>query len=163
MAVKVLLLENVDKLGKIGDEANVSEGYARNFLIPKGLGILLETRHKGRKASQANTCILRQLELKKARAQVEYEREVADAQLRADEISAQSLTIAVQAQDDGKLFGSVGAQQIVSALKELGLEVDRRKVALPEPIREVGMSNVDIHLHPEVTATVKVWVVKLDV
>ncbi len=163
MAVKVLLLENVEKLGKIGDEANVSEGYARNFLIPKGLGILLETRHKGKKGSQANTGILRQLERKKARAQVEYEREVADAQLRANEISAQSLTIAVQAQDDGKLFGSVGAQQIVSALKELGLEVDRRKVALPEPIREVGMSNVDIHLHPEVTATVKVWVVKLDV
>ncbi len=163
MAVKVILLENVENLGKIGEEATVSEGYARNFLVPRGLGIVSETRHKGKQGGQTNAGILRQLERRKAQAQAEYEREVADAQQQADEISNQSLTIPVQAQEDGKLYGSVGAQQIVAALKELGLEVDRRKVALPEPIREVGMSNVEIHLHPEVTATVKVWVVKLEV
>lgn len=162
MSVKVLLLENVEHVGKMGEEAVVADGFARNFLLPRRLGIVLETGHKHH-GRRANAGILRQLERKKAKAQAEYEREVAEAKQRAAEINSQTLTIAVQAQEDGKLFGSVGPQQIGTALKELGIEIDRRKIALAEPIREVGMTNVEIHLHPEVTASVKVWVVKMDV
>ncbi len=162
MTVKLILLENVEGVGKIGEEVSVAAGYARNYLVPRGLGLVIETRHKKRSRKQQNSGVLRQLEGKKRQLQNTYEQEVAQAQQLAAEINSQSLTVPVQAQEDGKLFGSVGPQQIVAALKELGIEVDRRKVALPEPIRELGMTTVEIHLHPEVTAGVKLWVVKMD-
>ncbi len=159
MSVKVLLTEHVPGLGSIGDEANVADGYARNYLFPRNMAVMADD-HKGKSA--AHKGLMRQLELKKSKFQEQYEREIAEFARLAEEINNQSLTVPVHAQEDGKLYGSVGNQQIVASLKELGIDIDRQKVALTEPIREVGTHTVDIHLHPEVTASVKVSVVKVE-
>ncbi len=148
MAVELILIDKVSHLGDIGDVVRVSDGYARNYLIPKGL------------ASKATPGVLRQLEVKKARLQEDYEREITKCGTRAEEISKQSITIPMQTGDDDKLYGSVTAQQILDALKEMNIIIDRKQVALPEPIRELGVYTVDIHLHREVTTSIKVWVVK---
>lgn len=160
MSTKIILMENVDGLGKIGDEANVADGYARNYLLPRSLAVLAETGKRGKGAQHAG--LLRQLDRKRVQYQARYEQEVASASKAAGDISNQSLTISVQAQEDGKLYGSVGAQQIAAALKEIGIEVDRHKIALSEPIRELGTTSVDIHIHPEVSASIEVSVVKLE-
>lgn len=154
MAVQVILMENVTGLGSIGDEVRVADGYARNFLVPREKAVYASTaQHAG---------LMRQLELKRQKYQVQLDKEIAEASAIAATVNEQSLTIAAQAQEDGKLYGSVGAQQIVNALLEVGIEIDRNKVALKEPIREVGTTAVDIHLHPEVSATVTVTVVALE-
>ena len=148
MSVELILLDNVENLGQIGDSIKVADGYARNYLIPKGL------------ASKATPGVLRQLEAKKSMRQQEYEKEVTECTELADKISNQSITIPMQTGEDEKLYGSVTAQQIVDALKEMDLEVDKKQIVLPEPIRQLGVYPVDIHLHREVVATIKVWVVK---
>lgn len=160
MAVKVILTEQVAGLGKIGEEKSVAEGYARNYLIPRKLAVLASDRQGNKTAQHAG--MLRQLERKKAKYQAQYEQEIADAKKLAAQIACQSLTIPVQAQEDGKLFGSVGPQQISTALKELGIEVDRQKIMMPEPIREIGTTSVEIHLNPEVSTSIKVSVVRVE-
>ena len=148
MAVELILLDNIKNLGEIGDLIRVADGYARNYLIPKNL------------ASKATPGILRQLEKKKQAIQAEYENQIKDFKTTAESISNQSITIPMQTDDNDKLYGSVAAQQIVEALNEMNFEIERKQVVLPEPIRQLGVYNVDIYLHREVTATVKVWVVK---
>ena len=148
MAVELILLDNVQHLGEIGDVVKVSDGYARNYLVPKQL------------ASKATPGVLRQLEVKKRKRQEEYDREVMECGKAAEKISDQSITIPMQTGDDDKLYGSVTAQQIVDALKEMNIEIDRKQVVLHEPIRELGVYSVDIHLHREVIATIKAWIVK---
>ena len=148
MAVELILTDKVSDLGDIGDIVKVSDGYARNYLIPKKL------------ASKATPGVLRQVEVKKRRLQDDYERDVTECRERAEEISKLSITIPMQTGDDDKLYGSVTAQQILDALKEMNIEVDRKQVVLPEPIRELGVYSVDIYLHREVTTSLKVWIVK---
>jgi len=148
MAVELILMENVDKLGKIGELVRVADGYARNFLLPRKL------------AAKATPGTLRQLEAKKVQMQVEYEHQITAARELAEAINKASVTLPVQASDDEKLFGSITGKQIGDALAEMNIHVDRRKVALAEPIRQLGMYSVDVHLHPEVNATLKVWVVR---
>ena len=148
MAVELILIDKVSHLGDIGDVVKVAEGYARNYLIPKGL------------ASKATPGVLRQLEVKKKKRREDYEREITECEKRAEELSKQSITIPMQTGDDDKLYGSVTSQQILDALKEMNIDIDRKQVVLPEPIRELGVYSVDIHLHREVTASIKVWVVK---
>ena len=148
MALELILLDNVPNLGNIGEVVKVSNGYARNYLIPKKL------------ASKATPGILRQLEVKKKKFRAEYAAKLEKCQALADQISSQSITIPMQTGEDDKLYGSVNPQQICDALKEMNSEIDRKQVALPDPIRELGVFPVDIHLHREVTAAIKVWVVK---
>ncbi|MCJ8328514.1 MAG: 50S ribosomal protein L9 [Lentisphaeria bacterium] len=163
MASKIILTENVRGLGKIGDEAKVSNGYARNYLIPKGLCSLVEDKHTKKAERTEQTGILRQLELKKQKAQAEFEAEKAGAEKLAEEIAKQTLTIPAQAHEDDQLYGSVGPQQIAESLAEIGIEVERRYVHMPAPIKTLGNHEVNINLHDEVTATVKVWVVKEEI
>ena len=148
MAMELILLESLQDLGEIGDTVKVSNGYARNYLIPKGL------------ASKVTPGVLRQLEAKKRVRQQEYADEVSRCTGIAEKISDQSITIPMQTAEDEKLYGSVKSQQIVEALKEMDVDVDRKQIVLREPIRELGVYSVDIHLHREVIATIKVWVVK---
>jgi large subunit ribosomal protein L9 len=162
MAVQVILMEQITGLGKIGDEVRVAEGYARNFLIPREKAVYAIHTNSRKGATAQHAGLMRQLELKRQSYQVQLEKEVAEASALATTINEQHLTIAAQAQEDGKLYGSVGAQQIVNSLLEVGIAVDRHQVALKEPIREVGTRSVDIHLHPEVSATVSVTVVALE-
>ena len=148
MPIELILMDNVENLGEIGDAVRVTDGYARNYLVPKGL------------ARKATPGALRQLEAKKVTLRVEYEKEVAGAQSLAEAIAKHSVSIPVEASEDEKLFGSVTAQNIAEALKTVEIEMDSKNVLLNEPIKMLGVYTVDPQLHPEVTATLKVWVVR---
>ncbi len=148
MAQELILMENVPSLGRIGDVVRVADGYARNFLMPRKL------------AAKATPGALRQLEARKAQLEAEYSQQVEAAQGMAEELNKASVTIPVQAGDDEKLYGSVSNKQIADALAEMNIHIDRRKIALVDPIRQLGVYSVDVLLHEEVTAAVKVWVVR---
>ena len=146
--MKVILTEDVKKVGSTGDIIQVKPGYARNFLFPKKLA---------RPATEANQKIIEEIKKKKEQALVK-EKKAAEG-LR-EKLSLVSCTIAVEAGDDDKLFGSVTAQDIASAFEQEAISIDKRKIVLAEPIKKLGVYNVTVKLHPEVSGEVKVWVVK---
>ena len=148
MATEIILMDNVDFLGSVGDTVTVKDGYARNFLFPQGLAV------------KADKAVTRQLEARKAAVQAAYATEVAAATTRAAGIDGNSVNIPVQAGEEDKLFGSVTSQNIVDALAADNIEVSKKEVLLPEPLKELGVFDVTVQLHKEVSATLKVWVVK---
>ena len=146
--MKVIILEDIDRLGKAGDIVMVKEGYARNFLIPK---------KKAKEATPANMRILE--EIKKKRSAEEAKTTEA-AKALAGRIANLSLTIGAQAGEEEKLFGSVSSDMISEALSEEGIKVDKHDIMIDEPIKKLGVYQVSVKLHPEVKATLRVWVVK---
>ena len=146
--MQVILLEDIPSLGRIGDFVKVSDGYARNYLIPKKKAIL---------ATEKN---LKVLEHQKRLVQHRIGKTKKDALELASEIDKLSCTFAKTVGESGKLFGSVTSMEIDNFLKENGIEVDRKKILLEEPIKNIGMFTVPIKLHPEVVAQLKVWVVQ---
>jgi large subunit ribosomal protein L9 len=148
--VKVILLEDVKGQGKKGEVKNVSEGYARNFLIPRNL------------AQEATTGNLVHLQAQRdAQAQREAQ-EVATAKKLGEQLSALRIAVSTQSGGGGKLFGAVTTKHIGDAISKLGYEIDRRKIQLTEPIKSLGGHEVHIKLHPEVTAKVTVLVESQD-
>ncbi|WP_153558961.1 50S ribosomal protein L9 [Roseimaritima sediminicola] len=145
--IRLLLIHNVEHLGKQGDIVEVKPGYANNFLLPQGLATVATDHHK--RMVEKHREKLRQLELEKL---VEY-------RSRAAEISRQSITIEANANDEGLLYGSVGASDIADALKGVGITVPQDQIRLQGPLKELGLYTVKIHLHAEVDAELKVWVV----
>jgi len=146
--MKVILLENVPSLGKAGDFVKVSDGYGRNYLIPQ------------KKAVIATEKSLKVIEHQKRLIQQRMEKVKKDAEKLGQQIENLSCTFAKTVGESGKLFGSVTSMDIENFLKENGIKVDRKKIALEEPIKNLGVSNVPIKLHPEVTTHLKVWVVQ---
>ncbi len=146
--MKVILLNDVDNLGKMGDLVDVKEGYARNYLFPKNLGIK-ETK-EGLKA----------FEEKKKRRTKEIEKEKIKFEELSNRINNASFTIQAAAGDEDKLFGSVTADDIAGALSAENIQIDKKQVHIKEPIKKLGVYQVEVKLHPEVTATAKIWVVK---
>lgn len=146
--MQIILKKEIKKLGRAGEVVSVRDGYARNFLLPQGLAL---------PATPAN---LKVVERERKRALLREEKERQKARELADRINSTSCTITVQTGQDGRLFGSVTAQDISEAYKLEGIEVDRKKIELSQPIKEIGVFKVNIKLHPEVTAQAKVWVVK---
>ncbi|GAB6137171.1 50S ribosomal protein L9 [Halanaerobaculum tunisiense] len=147
--MKVILEEDVNGLGQQGEVVEAADGYARNFLFPKGLA---------KKATEGNLKNLRQK--RKAQEQRE-ERQIEEAEEKAAEIEDLLLEIAVKAGDNGKLFGSVTSTDIAEKIKEeTGIKVDKRKVQLTDNIKTLGTTKVEVKLHTEVLATVKVKVVE---
>jgi large subunit ribosomal protein L9 len=146
--MQIILKKDVEKLGKAGEVVSVKRGYARNFLLPRGLALY---------ASASN---LKVVEREKKKVLLVKEQQQKRAQALADKIGSASCTISVQAGQDGKLFGSVTTQDIAEAFKAEGIDIDRKKIELPEPIKEVGVFKINIKLHPEITSQTKVWVVK---
>ena len=146
--MKVILKENVEHLGSIGDIVKVAPGYARNFLLPKGFAI--EATEKNAKALEHTK---RHLEYKKNRV-------LEAARLLAGKIERISLSIAHQAGADDRLFGAVTNMELAEHLKANGVEIDRKRIVLAEPIKHVGDFTAVIKLHPEVSATLKVSVTK---
>ncbi|MGC9323729.1 MAG: 50S ribosomal protein L9 [Desulfomonilia bacterium] len=145
--MKVVLLENIEGLGTVGQDVKVKNGYARNFLIPRGLALM------------ASDSTLRAFK-DKIQARVRSEAKSKEhAQKIAEEIESVALKFEVKTGQEGKLFGSVTTTNIHDALTEKGFDVDRKKIALAEPIRHVGTHDVTIKLYPGVSATVKVEVV----
>lgn len=144
----VILLEKVSNLGSLGDKVSVKAGYGRNFLIPFG------------KAVPATATNIADFEARRAQLQAAADAKVAEAQARADQLADLKISIAVNAGDEGKLFGSVGTNDIAEAITQTGVAIDRSEVRLPEgAIREIGEFEVQIQLHSDVTATVTVIVV----
>ncbi|OGF46212.1 MAG: 50S ribosomal protein L9 [Candidatus Firestonebacteria bacterium RIFOXYC2_FULL_39_67] len=146
--MKVILIKDVDKIGKKGDIKNVSDGYARNFLFAKNVAVpATETSIKG-------------VEEMKKRDVIKLAKEKEVFVELASKLGKLSLTITTQVGEEDKMFGAVTTEDIAEAIKKEGFEVDKRKIDLVEPIKALGAFDVGIKLHPEVTATVKVWVVK---
>ncbi|MGQ9661949.1 MAG: 50S ribosomal protein L9 [Kiritimatiellia bacterium] len=148
MAVEVLLMADVKGLGVEGDTVRVADGYARNYLFPQKL------------AAPVTPAMRRQLA--KMQREREEQRRATIARLRelAERIAAVSCTIAAKTTGEDKLYGSVGAAEIVAALKLQGIEVDRHSILLDEPIKQLGVYEIKVKLHPEVETAVKVWVVE---
>ncbi len=148
MAVELILLEDVAHLGKIGDKVRVSDGYARNFLLPRKL------------AAKTAPAVLRTIEAKKLRLQKDHEERLGVAKLLAEKLSSLSVSLSVQAGEDDKLYGAIHAGQIVEELVKEGITLEKEVVNLAEPIKALGSYNVEIVLHPDVKTTLKVWVVR---
>jgi large subunit ribosomal protein L9 len=146
--MQVILLEDVSSLGKAGDLVKVTDGFGRNYLIPQ------------KKAILATEKSVKTLEHQKRLVQHRMAKTKKDIQQMAQEIETLSCTFAKSVGESGKLFGSVTTREIEAYLKENGIEVDRKKIHLEEPIKSVGMFNVPIKLHPDVVANLKVWVVQ---
>ncbi len=146
--MQVILLEDVSSLGKAGDLVKVSDGYGRNYLIPQKKAIL--ATEKG----------LKMLEHQKRQVQYRMGKMKKDLEKVAQQIEGLSCTFAKSAGESGKLFGSVTSMEIESYLKEQGIEVDRKKILLEEPIKSVGIFTVPIKLHGEIVAQLKVEVVQ---
>jgi large subunit ribosomal protein L9 len=144
--MKVILLDDVAKLGRRGEVRDVSDGYARNFLIPKKLAL---------SATSGN---LNNLDHIKKQQDAKAGRIQSDAETLRDRIEALTYTEQRQASEDGKLFGSVTSQDIVDFLEQHRIKVERRRVHLEEPIKALGETAVPIRLHPSVTAQLKVTV-----
>lgn len=145
--MKVILKTDVKALGDAGQVVMVKDGYARNFLLPRGL------------AAEANPKNMRALEHEK-RIILEHARKVkTDAASLAERISSANVTITAKAGEEEKLFGSVTSMDIVSALGEQGIEVDKKKVLLEEPIKRLGTYTIPVRVHPEVSAQLTVNVV----
>jgi large subunit ribosomal protein L9 len=146
--MKVILQENVDNLGYVGDILDVADGYARNFLFPR------------KKAAEANPRNVKALE--HAKRVTGHKAKLVEQGLKgeAEKLSGVSLTFEVKAGKDGKLFGSVTSKDIEEKLLAEGFEVDRRKIQLGQPLKELGTSGVSIKLFREITAQISVTLVK---
>lgn len=145
--MEVILREDVKSLGKAGELVRVRPGYARNFLLPKGLAYEASEGNKQRIAAETRARTTR------------LEAEKGAAQAFAARLAAAAVTLTGKAGEEGKLFGSVTAQDIAEALAQQGLEVDRRRIELEHPIKLLGFHTVTVRLHPEVHAEVRVQVV----
>ena len=145
--MKVVLLQDVKSLGKKGQTVEVSDGYARNFILPKKLGV------------EANATNLNDLKLQKAHADKGAKEQLENAKQLAAELAEKTVELAVKSGVEGKVFGSVSSKEIAVAAKaQLGLELDKKKIVLDEPIKSLGVHNVSIRLHKDVMATLKVYV-----
>ncbi len=144
----VILMKDVDDLGRMGETVKVARGYARNYLVPRGMAVA---------ASDGNRNLVQEhMKLEAKRDQLRK----TSAQKLAAQLGELSCTITVQAGEDDRLFGSVTARDIADALKAGNVELDRRQIVLDEPIKQLGVYSVPVRLHSEVEITAKVWVVK---
>ena len=145
--MEVILLEDVKALGKKGDVVKVNDGYARNFILPKKLGL------------EANAKNMNDLKLQKA-AEVKRQQEILEeAQSLAKEVEAKSIQLKIKTGEGGRTFGSISTKEIAVAIKEqLDLDIDKKKLQLNDPIKNMGTFTVPIKLHPKVTAELKVRV-----
>ncbi len=145
--MQVILREDVEKLGKIGDLVKVADGYARNFLVP------------GKKAIEATPKNLNAMNHAKKMVSDRIRKLKKEAAADADRIKSLSVTIKAKVGEEGKLFGSVTSMDIVEAMKAQGVVIDKRKLVLDEPIKRLGDFTITVKLHSDVTADFKVSVV----
>ena len=146
--MQIILRQDFEKLGKVGDIVEVKDGYARNFLIPRKIAYLATDGNK-----QA-------LEAEKQQQSDRAKKELTRSQKVVAELEKVSITLKVKVGEDEKIFGSVTSQMIAEALAEKGITVDKRSIELEEPIKALGIYTINVKIHPEVTGKVKVWVVR---
>jgi len=150
--VKVILRQDLENLGASGDIVTVKPGYARNFLLARGL------------AYEATAANIRQLEDEHRRAEARAKRDYLEGRRRASQLEGVSLTFHAKAGEESKLFGSITAADIADRLneQELDFQIDRRQVELDDPIKALGVYTVHVKLHTDVRPEIKVWVIKAD-
>ena len=146
--VSLILLDDVENLGLAGDEVKVAPGYARNYLIPRKL------------AAKSTPGILRLLESRKAQIAARRAAELENAKALADKLAGIEISIAMQATEDDQLFGSVTARMVAEELGHLGFAVEHSRITIDPPIKTLGGYDIAVKLHADVSATVKVWVVR---
>ncbi|MCI9199694.1 MAG: 50S ribosomal protein L9 [Lachnospiraceae bacterium] len=145
--MKVILTEDVKKLGKKGEIVDVSDGYARNYVIPKKLGV------------EANNKNMNDLKLKKANEEKIAKEQLEAAQAFAKELETKEVTVSIKSGEGGKTFGSVSSKEIAEAAKaQCGMEIDKKKIQMPEAIKSLGVYEIAVKLHPKVTGKLKVKV-----
>ncbi len=146
--MKVILRKDFEQLGKIGDLVEVKNGYARNFLLPRQIAYI---------ATKGN---IRALEEEKQQYAKKEIKQLEAAKALSEELAKVSITIPVKVGEEDKIFGSVTSQMIADALKEKDYNIDKRQIILSEPIKALGIYEVNVKLHNEVNAIVKTWVVR---
>lgn len=147
--MKVILLEDVKSLGKKGEIVNVSDGYARNYILPRKLGV------------EANTANMNDLKLQKANADKVAQEQLEAAQKLADILETKEVVLKMRSGKDGRAFGSISSKEIAAAAKQqCALELDKKKIQLPEAIKALGVYEVGIKLHAKVTGKLRVKVVE---
>lgn len=144
--MNVILMQDFEPLGYEGDIVDVARGYARNYLIPKGL------------ATEASNANLKALEMRKGKILAKRTKDKEEAERVMEKISKITVTVRAKAGEEGKLYGSVTSRDIAQQLDAQGVEIDRRKIVIDEAIRSLGEFEVPVKLHPEVVATIKVVV-----
>ena len=145
--MQVVLLEDVKSLGKKGEIVKVNEGYARNFILPRKLGV------------EATPKNLNDLKLKKANEEKKAAEQLAEARALGAKLEKSSVTLSIKAGDNGKAFGSVSGKEIAKAIQEqLGPDIDKKKLVLPEPLKTFGTHEVPVKLHRDVTVKLAVKV-----
>jgi large subunit ribosomal protein L9 len=146
--MEVVLLERVAKLGQMGEVVNVKQGYARNFLLPQGKALRATPANLARFDTERAQLEARNLEMK------------GEAEKVATKLDGQTFVVIRSASDGGALYGSVTTRDIAEAATENGFSLDRRQVVLNHPIKELGLHDIEVHLHPEVIATITVNVAR---
>ncbi|MGC3871748.1 50S ribosomal protein L9 [Halomonas sp. GXIMD04776] len=146
--MEVILLDNIGKLGALGDKVTVKPGYGRNYLVPYGHAV---------PATKEN---VQAFEAQRAELEAQAAERKSEAENRAEQLNDIELSLVAKAGDEGKLFGSIGPRDLADALYQAGIEVSKSEVRMPEgPIRATGEYDVQLHLHAEVNATIRVVVV----
>ena len=146
--MEVILSQDVVKLGKIGDVIKVKDGYARNFLIPQ------------KKAYLATSLNLKRIEQQEKKKRAQYEKEMKEAESLANKLNKISATVTAEVNDLEKLYGAISETEIVKALEVEGFNIDKKSIIVEKPIDELGIFEIGIKLHSEVTAKVRLWVTK---
>ncbi len=146
--MEIILIRDVDRIGKLGSVVKVKDGFARNFLIPNKLAIPLTQENLNKLEQEKENKLLQSEKVKKV------------AQELVKRLSGFSLTIPVLTHEEDKLFGSITAQDIAAGLKDEGIEIDKGSIILSEPIKALGIYEVALRIHPEVNGSIKVWIVK---
>ena len=145
--MKIILLQDEKKLGKKGDIIEASEGYARNYILPKKIGV------------EATSKNMNDLKLHKANEEKVAQENLDAAKALAAELETKQVVVKIKAGEGGRTFGSVSSKEISEAAKkQLNLDIDKKKLQLENPIRNLGVTNVPVRLHPKVTGSLKVWV-----
>ncbi len=150
MAMQVILKEEIPNLGQMGELVAVKPGYGRNYLIPKGLAVEATPRN------------IKRLEHERRNIERRKEKLLAEARSIADRLRDMSITIAKKTTDEDRLYGSVTNREIADVLSSEGINIDRRKIVIDEPIRSLGVFKVKVKLNAELDGEVKVWVVKAE-
>ncbi len=146
--MQVILMNNVEHLGKVGDVVKVKDGYGRNYLLPREIAV------------EATAGNMKRIEKEKVKRLAQYEEQRKAAQAKAEVISKVSLTIAVEVNDQEKLYGAISETEIIKAFEAEGQKIDKKSLSIEKAIEDLGIFEVGVKLHPEVIAKVRLWVTK---
>ncbi len=146
--MQVILTNNVEKLGKVGEVVKVKDGYARNYLMPRQMAVA---------ATPGN---IRRVDREKSKRLAMYEQQKKEAQGKADLLSKVSLTVATEVNDQEKLYGAISESEIIRAFEAEGQTVEKKALVIEKPIEELGIFEIGVKLHPEVIAKIRLWVTK---